>query len=146
MTSYQVCVDSNIVLKLAIDEQDSDQARALWEQWAQQGTEIVAPPLLWYEVISVLRHQVHVSRFTVGEGREALDSIFVLSISSVMPAGFHQMAWELATQFGLPTGYDAHYLAVAHSLACEFWTADKRLYNAVKEQLPWVRSLQEAKI
>ncbi len=37
--------------------------------------------------------------------------------------------------------YDAHYLALAEHLGCEFWTADKRLHNAVHEKLPWVRGL-----
>ena len=30
---------------------------------------------------------------------------------------------------------------LAEMLACPFWTADERLYNAVKEQLSWVRWL-----
>jgi predicted nucleic acid-binding protein len=26
-------------------------------------------------------------------------------------------------------------------LGCELWTADERLYNAVKDELPWVKWL-----
>ena len=46
---------------------------------------------------------------------------------------------ELASQFKLPARYDAHYLALAEREQCEFWTADERLYNSVKDQLSWVR-------
>jgi len=49
----------------------------------------------------------------------------------------------LATHFNRPTAYDAHYLALAEMLGCEFWTADRRLYNAVKEELPWVKWLSD---
>lgn len=41
----------------------------------------------------------------------------------------------------ISTIHDAHYLALAQTLDCEFWTADERLYNAVRDQLPWVRWL-----
>ena len=34
--------------------------------------------------------------------------------------------------------YDAHYLALAESRQCECWTADERLWNTVKKDLPWV--------
>jgi hypothetical protein len=35
-------------------------------------------------------------------------------------------------QFSLPATYDAHYLALAERENCEFWTADTRLFNAIK--------------
>ena len=33
---------------------------------------------------------------------------------------------------------DAHYLALAQRLGAEFWTADRRLVQAVQATLPWV--------
>ncbi len=59
MTTSLVCVDSSLVLKLAVPEEDSQRAQEKWERWAQQETEVVAPPLLWYEVTSVLRDRAH---------------------------------------------------------------------------------------
>ncbi|MBN1285209.1 MAG: type II toxin-antitoxin system VapC family toxin [Anaerolineae bacterium] len=52
-------------------------------------------------------------------------------------------AYDLATRFNRPTAYDAQYLAVAERLACEFWTADDRLFHAVAGELPWVRRLSD---
>ena len=37
--------------------------------------------------------------------------------------------------------YDAHYLALAERLGAEFWTADRRLQQAVGATLLWVRLL-----
>ncbi len=50
---------------------------------------------------------------------------------------------ELAERFRRPATYDPHYLALAEREGCEFWTADERLWNAVKADLPWVRWLGE---
>jgi len=55
----------------------------------------------------------------------------------------HNRAWQLATQLNRPTAYDAHYLALAKILDCEFWTADQRLVNAAQSTLPWVHWLGE---
>jgi predicted nucleic acid-binding protein len=49
----------------------------------------------------------------------------------------------LATRFNRPAAYDAHHLALAEMMNCEFWTADRRLFNVVKDKLPWVHWLRE---
>ncbi|MFQ6099728.1 MAG: type II toxin-antitoxin system VapC family toxin [Anaerolineae bacterium] len=69
--------------------------------------------------------------------REALET----DVKLIYPDGLHRQAWEPATRFNCPTAYDAHYLALAEMFDCEFWTADRRLYNAVKEELHWVKYL-----
>jgi predicted nucleic acid-binding protein len=51
----------------------------------------------------------------------------------------HWRAMDLAERFSLPAVYDAHYLALAERLGGEFWTADRRLVEAVQGALPWVR-------
>ena len=144
MTTSRVCIDSNIILKLVLVEDDSPVARAAWGSWEAAGTQVVAPPLFWYEVTSVLRNRTYRGRFIPEEGRAALDLIFELNISTVVPEGLHQRAWELATRLGLPGAYDAHYLALAEDLGCEFLTADARLHRAIGGRLDWVRLLEEA--
>jgi len=54
-----------------------------------------------------------------------------------------KQAITLAQQYSLPATYDAHYLALAEHEKCEYWTADSRLCNAVRDKLPWVRQLNE---
>ena len=48
-----------------------------------------------------------------------------------------QEVFELASRYGL-SAYDAAYLALAQSGNMIILTADERLYNAVKKELPWV--------
>lgn len=40
-------------------------------------------------------------------------------------------------------GTDTVYLALAQLNHCDFWTADEKLYNAVRHALPWVKWIGE---
>jgi predicted nucleic acid-binding protein len=71
----------------------------------------------------------------------ALQKALAFNVSLVGFPDLHLHAYELATEYNRPTAYDAHYLAVAKWLGCDFWTADERLYNAVRSLAPWVRWL-----
>lgn len=65
----------------------------------------------------------------------------MLALSNVDYAAIpdlHVQAYDLATKLNLSKGYDAYYLVVAQERQCEFWTADRRLVNAVSTQYPWV--------
>ena len=136
-----VCADASILIKLITAESDSDRADTLWQQWQDQSVEVVAPALLPFELTSVLRNKVHRGLLTADEGEKAFDLMERLPVSIRAPFGLHRRAWELATELNRPAAYDCHYLALAEIEGCEFWTADERLFNAVKHQLPWVRWL-----
>jgi predicted nucleic acid-binding protein len=42
------------------------------------------------------------------------------------------------------SAYDSYYLVLAQALECDFWTADKRLFNALQEtRLGWVHWIEE---
>jgi predicted nucleic acid-binding protein len=136
-----ICVDASILIKLLVEEENSDLARSLWQSWLDAGIERVAPPLLIYEIIAVLRKQVYRGLITAQEGDEAFNLAQDAPVSLLAPSGLHRLAWEFAKRFNRPTAYDSHYLALAELLNCAFWTADERLFNTVKIELPWVRWL-----
>lgn len=140
----QVCIDANLVLKLVLHEPDSPLAEALWTEWLASGVQICAPVLLEFETTSVLRNKVYRERITPQQGEEAFHTIRALDITILHPGGLLDMAWELAKRFNRPAAYDSTYLALAQFLNCELWTADERLYNAVKGELSWVRWLGNA--
>jgi predicted nucleic acid-binding protein len=138
-----VCVDASLVLKLVLGEDDSPRAIGLWRHWIDESVTVAAPPLLAYEVTSVLRTKVYRGLLAPETGDEAFREIHAQGIHYVVPENLHIRAWELAKRLHRPAAYDAHYLALAKILGCEFWTADARLAIAVKEKLPWVRHLGE---
>jgi len=75
------------------------------------------------------------------KAKAVFEVILTQPIKLLSPEQLHSKAWELAKKLNRPTAYDAHHLALAGMLGCEFWTADEQSCNAVKEQLPWVRWL-----
>ena len=138
-----VCVDANLVLKLVLQEADSHKASALWHLWLEQDYRPVAPYLLPIELTAVLRKHVYRGTTSASCGREALDRAFALEIVLLTYANLNRRAWQLAEMLNRPTAYDAHYLALAEWLDCDFWTADRRLFNTAAPALPWVHSLDE---
>jgi predicted nucleic acid-binding protein len=141
MTGSWVCVDANIVVKLVVEEDYSQEARELWLSWHYQEYHITAPPLLLYEATSVLRKYAAQGICTPDESQRMLDIVLALDIEYLEPANFHQRALHLSSRLGQPAAYDAYYLALAEYVAGEFWTADKRLVAHVQGVLPWVKWL-----
>jgi predicted nucleic acid-binding protein len=141
MSSPQVCVDASLSLKLVLAEPDRALARQLWDDWITAGIDIVTVPLWGYEVTSVIRNKVFRGILTPGEGEKAFETVHKLGVRLVVPEGLHRQAWEVAADLNLPTVYDAYYLVLAEILACPFWTADRRLYNAIRPQVSWIHWL-----
>lgn len=135
----RVCVDASLTLKLLVNEPDSALVEALWAGWLSDGTDICAPPLLEVEAASVLRNKVCRGQISSAQGEEAFHTLRALDITFLQPPGLLELAWELANRFDRPSVYDCLYLALAQVLGCEFWTADERLCNATRGELPWVR-------
>ena len=134
-----VCVDASLTVKLVLPEQDSDQARALWIEWERNGVERFVPTLWGYEVASVVRKHGRRGTLAPQDEEAALDLLLNLPVQVVDMWPYHREAWRLARDLGMTVTYDAHYLLLAQALGIEFWTGDKRLYEAVKDRFGWVR-------
>lgn len=137
----RICVDANLALKLVLVEEDSPQAHHLWETWVEADVEVIAPPLLAFEGTSVICNKMHRGLVPPEEAEVMFRAFHLLGVRFLYPDGLHEKAWELARQFNRPQAYDSYYLALAEMLGLELWTADARLYNVAKHQLPWVRWL-----
>jgi len=140
-TSSEICIDASFALKLVLFEPGSEEAHDLWESWLGSDLLVIAPLLLFFEATSVIRNHVHRELISEKAGREALEALQGLSIRAVHSEELHLRAWEIATRFNRPTAYDSYYLAVANAASCDLWTADRRLYHAVGEELSWVNNL-----
>ncbi len=140
-----VIVDTSIAIKWAIDEPDSPTAFKLLIQWYREGTPVIAPALLTYEMANVLHQQIRKGKITADEAAQTITYLLqeVLEIDLKKDPAFNVRAMQLANLYGLPAVYDAHYLALAEREDCEYWTADNRLLTAVKGKLPWVHTLDE---
>lgn len=145
MPGSPVCPDASFLLRLLLDEEAAPQADALWEAWHQEGRRLVAPTLLYYEVANALYRYAAHGDLSPDEVETVLDLALRMDIELVGDAGLHRRALQLAQTFSLPAAYDAHYLALAERLGAEFWTADARLAQAVRDRLPWVHPLSRVR-
>ena len=100
---------------------------------------LVAPALLAFEVTSVLRRLVHLGELTEDEGERAFEIFGRIRIRYTHRQAIFPVAWRLAKDYKRPRAYDTAYVAVAQMHGCDFWTGDKRFYNAVTNELEAVR-------
>ncbi len=133
----RVCVDASVALMLLMPHELTPQVRRLWLAWMDEGVDVVAPPLFFAEVTSVLRESVHFGRVPAADGEEAFAAFMKMQVGTVPAFDLQPDAWALAKEHSRPRAYDAQYLAVARRLRCDLWTGDQRLVRAVNA--PWVR-------
>ncbi len=136
----RVCVDASLALALVRREELAIKVKDLWRSWLQSDTEIVSAPLFFAEVTSVLRESVYFRKMTPEEGEIAFAASLRLRVRTADSDDLQQQAWGLAKRYNRPKAYDAQYLAVAASLRCELWTADRRLANAIP--VPWLKCVR----
>lgn len=136
-----ICLDSSVLIKLLVNEENSDKAAALMDKIVENRQTVVLPSFAWAEIGSVLRKKV--ARKMIDEqyaetAWEAFNSFEI--ITYINDPVVIKTAWRIADSERLPTLYDAAYLAVADIISrqagetCEFWTADERMINSVKDK------------
>ena len=138
MNSF-TCVDASLVIRTLVPGHLSDQAAALLEAWQRERTTLIAPTLLAFEVTSVLRRLVFLGEIATSEGEKAFQQFLRMEIRLSSQRSVFPLAWKLAQDLRRPRAYDTAYLALAQLRGCDFWTADERLYNAVRRRLDWVK-------
>lgn len=94
---------------------------------------VVIPHLADSEVASALRAQVRRGDLETSAAELALDRWAHLGLHRIAAVGLLPRIWQLRDNL---TAYDATYVALAESLACELVTADARLAQAPGPDCP----------
>jgi predicted nucleic acid-binding protein len=89
--------------------------------------ELVAPPLMWSEALSVLREAVWRAHTSPRLGLHVRDRLLSAPIARLAPEGLYAAAWSIAEQLGWAKTHDAEYIALARLLECRLLTLDERL-------------------
>lgn len=142
MPSSWICVDASLVVRLIVDIDDQI-VRERWQEWTSENRQIAAPSLLHYEVTNAL-YQYHRHGYLGEESlRLAQEAALALPIQLHGDEALHRAALRLARRLSLSATYDAHYLALKGRLNAEMWTSDRRLVNAVKDEISNVHFISE---
>ena len=134
-------VDASVVVKWYLDEPGSEAARLL----QGKALELAAPRLLPVEVANVLWKYIRKGSL------DARTGIRILATLADAPIDWHDTnlltseALVVAAETGR-TVYDCLYLALAVRCDCPMITADRKLYNALKEgtygaRLLWIEDV-----
>jgi predicted nucleic acid-binding protein len=105
--------------------------------YAAEKVAFVTPAIWHYEVANILNKAVGIRRLTEEEGYMVFQALQALDIEFV-PLPTPAEAYRLARMYRRSV-YDSLYLAAAQSHQIDLWTGDRRLYNAVRQALPFVK-------
>lgn len=134
-----VVVDASIVVKLFVPEQYSNQAKSLASSWETDGTMLFAPDFMASEFATALRKKIQEGILSGREAKSLISQLYGSGIDFRPSRPLHDRAIDLAVELNQRLAYDAHYLALAESLNCEFWTADEPFYRAARNTYPQVQ-------
>lgn len=139
-----VVVDASVAVKWLLPEELSEEALTLARRWAQANVLAIAPILLWAEVSNALHQRVRSGEIKADDASLLLNELSRLGLEPSSEVHLSPRAITLAAEFSLTNTYDAIYLALAEEEHAEFWTADRPLYQAAREQVEWVHYLTDA--
>jgi predicted nucleic acid-binding protein len=125
-----VVLDTSVIIKWLIEEEDTPLALEFQQAHVNDRERIAVPELLFYETCNVLAAK---GIFTQREAEAALSLLFEFELETYS-LGWEEFCLSLALSYRYKiTIYDAVYIALAQVLGCRFITADKRLFEKVKE-------------
>ena len=95
------------------------------------------------QVESVLQHRLYSGRATIAAVDASLAAFYAVGVRIVTHPDMVCRAREIARRFNQGRIYDSLYAALAELRSCEFWTADKTFYEAVRSGLSFVKYLPD---
>lgn len=123
-------LDASVVLKWFIDEEGSDKARKIQDDFIAGSSALTVPDLLLYEITNALRFN---RTFKEQDIEEVLNALSQMGLET-FPVNYQviKSAVKLAYNFNI-TVYDAIYAGLAFELFVDFVTADKELYKKLND-------------
>ena len=139
-----VCLDSGVWIKFLTLEEPRELGDAATRLVLKGlgGDRLIAPAFAWAEIGSVLRKKLRQGLLQTDQAEALWMRFGELPIEFVELPILRRRAWEMAKQYGLPTLYDAAFLACTELVEAapgtrrEFWTADRERVRALGTQRP----------
>ena len=141
----ELVIDASVVLKwYLMDEECGQEAFSILEQHVAGDVALLAPTILPYEVLNALLVAERRDRIAEGVTEEAFYGFLELQINFLDPFVDYLDTLTLARSYHRSI-YDESYISLAKKNNIDFVTGDKRLFNAVKDKLKWVKWIGDNK-
>lgn len=143
MANPLAVIDASLTIKAILPNPDLDRCQSVLAHL--QESQLVAPALWVYEITSTFSKAVYWGQISLDEGRDALHHALDLGVQIIPPDEVQSMlAFEWTLRLKRASAYDSFYLAIAEALQSEFWTADRRLSQAMRNDKPaWLHWVGE---
>ena len=143
MRSSLVVIDASVAVKAVLPNPLQAACLALIRTFDE--VQPVAPALWAYETTSAIGKAVYFGEITEKEGRQALEKLDGLGVRLfVADADQNRAAFGWTLRLRRASAYDSYYLVLAEALESEFWTADQRLFHALKDiGVDWLHWIEE---
>ncbi len=128
----RICIDSSLALAWLTYDRNSAAANNLRQEWAKNGDELVAPPILFAEVMSVLQQEVSAGKLLREEADEAFAICLDMPVKTVESEEMYRAAWRIGAEGTQAARLVAQYLGAAETEDCELWTCDWSLADLAK--------------
>lgn len=139
MSVRTIVIDTSVALKWWLrDEEHAAEADELQMEFLCGNLNLIAPTLFDYEVINALKGAVVRKRIDEAYALSAISDLMAYDIVRRDLRSLHISAFQLACRYQRPS-YDASYLALAQTLGLDFYTGDKRMFNAVSNAFAWMK-------
>lgn len=109
--------------------------------WRLNGDQMFVPSIWLAEVTSILRKAATAEKIKEEDARVFLTMLPNLHIQIITPnPALLDSSFTMAGRLGIHDGYAVQYLALAEHLHAEFWTANRKLYEPLKEfHFDWIK-------
>jgi predicted nucleic acid-binding protein len=134
----KLIIDASIAAKWQLlSETEAEKSLSILMDYIDGKIAFVAPKVWQYEIANALNKAISIGRITELEGQTAFNNLLDLEIEFIeFPSP--KEAYMFAKKYQRSV-FDSFYLAVAENLEIEFWTGDRKLYNAISGKFPYVR-------
>lgn len=135
-----VGVDASVVAKWFVEEEYTDKALHLRDDYVSRLIDIASPDLLPFEVLNALRYNPNLGVDDLKKAAEALDgySLWLFSLAGELA----EICVENAMRHGISV-YDSAYLSLGEMRGMPIYTADRRLIDKTGSQV--LRHISEYK-
>lgn len=138
-------IDSGVLLKAYFsDEEGHKEAQNLIKDYARGNITFFAPTLITYEIINACLVASRMTRFPKNRIKELIEEMLEIELVKEDIESLSDRIFDISSKYSI-SAYDGAYIALAESRQMPFLTADKRLFNKLKNHFSFVKWIKDFK-